>query len=83
MTKKNDAFISESGTDDGAVSMALHIDPKTNMHYIYNSKSKIALSYMYDEEYEDVVLDYYGIREWVESLPQKKSQFCYYKLPIR
>lgn len=52
--------------------MALHIDPKTNMRYIYNSKTKIALSYMFDEEYEDVVLDYYGIREWVESLPQKK-----------
>lgn len=51
--------------------MALYVDPKTNMHYIYNSSNKIALSYLDDEEYGDYVLDYYGIREWVESLPRK------------
>lgn len=52
--------------------MTFYKDPKTNMCYIYSSKGKIALSFMFDEEYDDVVLDYYGIREWVETLPQKK-----------
>ncbi|WP_340139657.1 MULTISPECIES: hypothetical protein [Prevotellaceae] len=27
---------------------------------------------LYDAEYGDEVLDYYGIREWVESLPKRK-----------
>jgi len=27
---------------------------------------------LYDAEYENEVLDYYGIREWVESLPKRK-----------
>ena len=27
---------------------------------------------VYDAEYENEVLDYYGIREWVESLPKRK-----------
>ena len=26
---------------------------------------------LYDAEYENEVLDYYGIREWVESLPKR------------
>lgn len=51
--------------------MALYTDPKTNMHYIYDSTNKIAFSYLDDEEYGDYVLDYYGIRDWVESLPKK------------
>lgn len=51
--------------------MSLYVDPKTNMHYIFNSTNKIALSYLDDEEYGDYVLDYYGIRDWVESLPKK------------
>lgn len=51
--------------------MSVYVDPKTNMHYIFNSTNKIALSYLDDEEYGDYVLDYYGIRDWVESLPKK------------
>lgn len=30
------------------------------------------VSYLNDEEYGDYVLDYYGIRDWVESLPKRK-----------
>lgn len=52
-------------------SMSLYIDSKTNMRYIYDSQHKIALSYIDDEEEGDYVLDNYGIRSWVESLPQK------------
>lgn len=26
-----------------------------------------------DEEYGDYVLDYYGIRDWVESLPKRST----------
>lgn len=58
------------GFDEG--NMALFEDPKSNMRYIYDSSKKIAFSYLYDPEYEDEVLDYYGIREWVGSLPKRK-----------
>lgn len=52
--------------------MYLYEDTNSNMRYIYDPTNKIALSYLYDEDYEDYVLDYYGIREWVESLPKRK-----------
>lgn len=52
--------------------MYLYEDTNSNMRYIYNPTNKIALSYLYDEDYEDYVLDYYGIRDWVESLPKRK-----------
>ena len=42
------------------------------MRYIYDSSKKIAFSYLYDPEYKDGVLDCYGIRDWVESLPKRK-----------
>lgn len=51
--------------------MALYEDQNSRMRYIYDSSKKIAFSYLYDEEYEDYVLDYYGIRNWVESLPKR------------
>lgn len=40
--------------------------------YIYMPDAKIALSYHFSIEDEDAVLDDYGIREWVESLTEKK-----------
>lgn len=43
-----------------------------NMGYIYMPEAKVALSYYISEWDEDAVLDDYGIREWVESLPEKK-----------
>lgn len=52
--------------------MYLYEDSNSKMRYIYDPASKIALSYLYDEDYEDYVLDYYGIRSWVESLPKRK-----------
>lgn len=52
--------------------MYLFEDTNSNMRYIYDSSKKIAFSYLFDEEYEDYVLDYYGIRDWVESLPKRK-----------
>ena len=52
--------------------MYLYEDINSQMRYIYDPVNKIALSYLYDEEYEDYVLDYYGIRDWVESLPKRK-----------
>lgn len=52
--------------------MYLYEDANSHMRYIYDPTQKIALSYLYDEEYEDYVLDYYGIRDWVESMPKRK-----------
>lgn len=51
--------------------MYLYEDANSQMRYIYDPISKIALSYHYDEDYGDYVLDYYGIRDWVESLPKR------------
>lgn len=42
------------------------------MIYIYDSSKRIAFSYLNDEEYGDYVLDYYGIRDRVDSLPKRK-----------
>lgn len=53
--------------------MAFYADPKSNMRYIYDSSKKIAFAYNEDEEYGDYVLDYYGIRDWVESLPKRST----------
>lgn len=52
--------------------MTLFEDPNSNMRYIYDPSKKIAFSYLYDPEYGDEVLDYYGIRDWVDSLPKRK-----------
>ena len=52
--------------------MTLFEDPNSNMRYIYDASKKIAFSYLYDPDYGDEVLDYYGIRDWVESLPKRK-----------
>ncbi len=43
-----------------------------NMVYIYMPEAKIAFSYYISEWDEDAVLDDYGIRDWVENLPEKK-----------
>lgn len=43
---------------------------KTSMQYIYDPSTRICLSYFVDEG-DDEVLDIYGIRNWVESLPDK------------
>lgn len=44
---------------------------KTNIQYIYDPHTRICFSYFVDEG-DDEVLDIYGIRGWVESLPEKK-----------
>lgn len=43
---------------------------KTSMQYIYDPSTRICFSYFVDEG-DDEVLDIYGIRSWVESLPDK------------
>lgn len=53
--------------------MVFYADPKSNMRYIYDSSKKIALAYNEDEDYGDYVLDYYGIRDWVDSLPRRNT----------
>lgn len=52
--------------------MYLFEDSKSNMRYIYDPTKKIAFSYINDEEEGDYVLDFYGIRDWVENLPKRK-----------
>lgn len=58
------------GFDSGR--MSVYEDPNSRMIYIYDSSKRIAFSYLNDEEYGDYVLDYYGIRDWVDSLPKRK-----------
>lgn len=44
---------------------------KTSVAYIYDPSTRLCFSYYIDEG-DDEVLDMYGIRNWVESLPEKK-----------
>ncbi len=44
---------------------------KTGIEYIYDPSTRICFSYFIDEG-DDEALDIYGIRNWVESLPEKK-----------
>ena len=44
---------------------------KTNIEYIYNPATHLCLSY-YINKGDDRILDIYGIRNWIESLPEKK-----------
>lgn len=53
-------------------SMYRYHNPKSDMVYIYDRIHRVALSYYYDPLDEDWVLDEYGIRDWVESLPEKR-----------
>jgi hypothetical protein len=43
---------------------------KTSIEYIYDPSSRICFSYYIDEG-DDEALDVYGIRSWVESLPER------------
>lgn len=51
--------------------MLVHSNPRSGIHYIYDKTNKIAFSYLVDTIDEDWILDDYGIRDWVESLPTK------------
>ena len=44
---------------------------RTGMQYIYDRQNRIAFSHYIDELDGDWILDEYGIRTWVESLPTK------------
>lgn len=52
-------------------SMAVYTNPRTGIQYIYDKSRKIAFSHIIDSLDEDWILDEYGIRDWVESLPKK------------
>lgn len=41
------------------------------MEYIYDTTRRIAFSHLTDTIDEDWILDDYGIRDWIESLPVK------------
>lgn len=43
---------------------------KTNMAYIYDPSTRLCFSYFSDEG-DNQILEIYGIKEWVESLPEK------------
>lgn len=51
--------------------MAKFVNKNTNIMYVYDSKRKIALSIYIDRLSGDYLLDTYGIRNWVKSLPDK------------
>lgn len=44
---------------------------KTGIEYIYDTTRRIAFSHLTDAIDEDWILDDYGIRDWIESLPVK------------
>lgn len=48
---------------------------KTGIEYIYNPQTHIAFSFYIDED-DDEVLDIYGIRNWVESMPERKTSIA-------
>lgn len=51
--------------------MAVYTNSRTGMQYIYDRQNRIAFSHYIDELDGDWILDEYGIRTWVESLPAK------------
>lgn len=51
--------------------MAVFTNNRTGMQYIYDRKNHIAFAHYIDELDSDWILDEYGIRTWVESLPIK------------
>ena len=51
--------------------MFRYTNPKTGMEYIYDTTKRIAFSHLTDRIDGDWILDHYGIRDWVESLPTK------------
>lgn len=51
--------------------MFRYTNPKTGIEYIYDTTKRIAFSHLTDRIDGDWILDYYGIRDWVESLPTK------------
>ncbi|MDR1501575.1 MAG: hypothetical protein LBT43_03870 [Prevotella sp.] len=50
-------------------SMYRYKNPNTGIEYIYDTTRRIAYSHLTDKIDEDWILDDYGIRDWVESLP--------------
>lgn len=51
--------------------MYTYTNPSTGIQYIYYTKAKIAFAHYIDKLDGDWILDDYGIRDWVESLPVK------------
>lgn len=51
--------------------MTVYTNPRSGIQYIYDRNRKIAFSHYTDAIDEDWILDEYGIRDWVESLPNK------------
>lgn len=51
--------------------MRTYTNPKTGMQYVYDTKKKVAFCHFTDDIDGDWILDEYGIRDWVESLPTK------------
>ena len=51
--------------------MCTYTNPRTGIQYIYDTENKIAFSHYTDDLDGDWILDDYGIRSWVESLPTK------------
>lgn len=48
------------------------MNPMTNIEYIYDTVNKIAFSHLIDRGFDDWILDDYVIRDWVESIPEKR-----------
>lgn len=51
--------------------MFRYTNPKTGIEYIYDTKNRFAFSHLTDQLDGDWILDDYGIRDWIESLPTK------------
>lgn len=51
--------------------MYRYTNPKTGMEYIYDTEKRMAFSHLTDKIDGDWILDAYGIRDWIESLPVK------------
>jgi hypothetical protein len=52
-------------------SMYKYENTKNGMVYIYNPQKRIAISYYTDDVDGDWILDEYGIRDWIETVPSR------------
>lgn len=69
--KKHRVTISSKGEYKGIAMFFEPDDRFYNFSVEVEQEKRSFQSYLYDEEYGDYVLDYYGIRDWVESLPKR------------
>lgn len=68
---KNDTPTPLPPEPEETLALKLKSSSITDIEYIYDPVTRMCFSY-YTDEGDDEVLDIYGIRDWVELLPEKR-----------